>query len=80
MDNNLVKLDSWDELISALECEYTTSIRDICKILKTSRSWVNTYITPYVKYIYISNGKGKNADYVRIAARHKERYTEDTKK
>lgn len=49
---------NWEEVIKALETEYTLSFKDICRILKVSRNWVNQYIRPYVDSIYLTNGKG----------------------
>ena len=50
-----VIFDSWDELINALRTDYTTSLKDACKLLKSSRNWVNQYIRPHVKSIYLNN-------------------------
>lgn len=63
---------SWEELLLALRTEYTLSFRDVCRIFKASRVWVNNYIKPYVRTIYLNNNRrgdmqvGKN--WVRLAA------------
>lgn len=64
----------WDACLHDLDLIYTTSIRDACKTLKTHRNWVQKYVRPHVHYIYLSNGAGKSANYVRAAASclHKE--------
>ena len=41
VQENNVQFKSWNELLKALEHEYTTSFRDVCKMLKVSRVWVN---------------------------------------
>lgn len=53
---NLVKYDSIEELLEALKTTYTLSFRDICKIFKCERPWVNSYIKPRIHYVYLSNG------------------------
>ena len=55
--NNIVRFDNWQDMLTALEYTYTLSFRDACKILKASRAWVNRYIRPNVKTLYISNNK-----------------------
>lgn len=67
----LVSLDSWSDVIHALDTEYTVSLRDVCQMLKSSRPWVNTYIKPFVRHIYLSRTGFKN--YVRLAANTLER-------
>lgn len=63
------KFNTWEHLLQALEDEYTISLKDVCKMLKVSRNWVNEYIRPYVKAIYISNGYGAGkTDWVKIAS------------
>ena len=51
-----VKFKSWGDLILALETDYTVSFKQVCRILKTSRSWVTKYIRPFVRTAYISSG------------------------
>lgn len=52
--------DSWEELLEKLRTDYKLSIRDICEILKASRSWVNKYIRPHCDSVYInSNIRGE---------------------
>lgn len=65
----------WFNCISALEHEYTLSFKEMCRILKCSRSWANRYLKPNLHYIYLSNGCGKSADYVSIARNHLEKET-----
>lgn len=52
----LVKLNSWDELKNAMQTEYTISFWDVCELLKCSRPYVTTYISPHIPYIKISTG------------------------
>ncbi len=47
----------WQECLTLIEEEYNYSIKDMCKDLKCSRTWFNTYVKPYLHYIYLSNGK-----------------------
>lgn len=54
--DNDIKYNSWDELLIALEKTYTISIKDVCKILKASRAWVNRYIRHAVPSVYIRTG------------------------
>lgn len=72
VQENNVQFKSWNELLKALEHEYTTSFRDVCKMLKVSRVWVNKYIRPFVKSTYIrSNKRGDTTagiDWVRLAS------------
>lgn len=49
--------DNWQELLEELRINYTLSYRDVCKILKASRTWVNAYIRPHIKTIYINSNK-----------------------
>lgn len=67
-----IKFDTWDELITALKHTYTTSFRDVCELLKTSRNWVNQYIRPKVSCVYIGNNKtangSKGANWVQLAS------------
>ncbi len=44
----------WNEVLKALQTTHTLSIRDVCKILKTSRNWVNAHISPHCEQIYLS--------------------------
>lgn len=63
------EFSSWEHLLEELETHYTISLKDVCVLLKASRSWVNKYIRPYVRTIYISNGSayGKT-NWVKIAS------------
>lgn len=47
---------TWKKTLEMLRTEYTISLRDICKIMRTSRQWVNQFITPNVKKIFLDNG------------------------
>ena len=68
---------TWAETLEALRSEYTLSIRDVCRMLKASRQWVNRYIKPHVDAIYLNSGKrgdfsvGRN--WVKMAATALER-------
>ena len=68
---------TWTETLEALKNDYTLSIRDVCRLLKASRQWVNRYIRPHVDTIYLNSGKrgdyriGRN--WVEMAARALER-------
>lgn len=59
---------SWKEILEALEKEYTISFKDICRMLKVSRNWVNQYIRPYVDSVYLPNGKTGGASWTKIAS------------
>lgn len=63
---------NWNDIIEALRYEYTTSLKDICQLLKASRNWVNQYVRPYVKCIYLNNNiranKSAGVNWVRIAS------------
>ena len=67
-----VKFDDWQKLIHELENTYTISLTEVCEIMKASRSWVNKYIRPYVRSVYIRNNRRGDAkigiDWLRIAA------------
>lgn len=52
--DNVPEEKKWSECIAALESDFKTSIKDVCCILKCSRSWVQKYIRPHVHYIYLS--------------------------
>lgn len=67
--DKLIKFDSWNELVTALDTEYTISIKQVCRIMKSSRNWVNRYITPNVHHIYIHGKSGNGPNFVRIAAK-----------
>lgn len=72
VQENDVQFNSWEELLNGLSTEYTTSFRDVCKLLKASRVWVNKYIRPFVKSTYIrSNKRGDNTsgvNWIRLAS------------
>lgn len=64
----------WDACLDALDKEYTMSLREACRILKSSREWVDRYIRPHVSYIYLSRGIGgkdgeRKGNYYAIADR-----------
>lgn len=75
---------TWAETLAALKNEYTLSIRDVCRLLKTSRSWVNRYIRPHVDTIYLNSGKrgdysiGRNWVKMAAVALEREDMTEST--
>lgn len=54
---NQKQFETWHELLKALETEYTTSFKDVCKIFKASRAWVTKYIKPRIRSIYINNNR-----------------------
>lgn len=51
---------TWEETLELLRTEYTLSLRNICQIMKASREWVNQYISPNVRKIYLDNGYSAN--------------------
>ena len=67
-----VTLESWKDLIEALQGDYTLSFKDICMMLKSSRTWVNQYVRPNVHSVYIkSNHRGdvkKGINWVEVAS------------
>lgn len=67
-----VKFDSWNKLLDALRYEYTTSLKDVCKMLKASRDWVNTYVRPNVRSTYLNNNiraeRSTGVNWVRMAS------------
>lgn len=63
----LPKSERWNACIKALQTEYTLTLKDMCKILKCSRSWAVKYLKPHLHYIYLSNGAGQSANYLRAA-------------
>lgn len=72
-----VTFDTWDELINALKHDYTSSLKDVCKMLKISRSTLDSYIRPHVKYVYLNNNirseHSKGINWVQMAALELER-------
>ena len=52
-----VKHESWEDLLSALELTYTTSFKEVCRILRASRSWTNKYVKPFIPFVFISSGR-----------------------
>ena len=57
----------WAACLDALENKYTLTFKDMCRILKCNRSWASKYLKPHIHYIYVSNGAGKRANYLRAA-------------
>ena len=51
---------TWEETLELLKTEYMLSLRNICQIMKASREWVNQYISPNVRKIYLDNGYSVN--------------------
>lgn len=70
---------TWGETLELLRYEYTLSIRDVCKLLKASRSWVNRYIKPHVRSIYLNSNvrdgatSARKCNWVQLAALELER-------
>ena len=66
------EFESWDLMINALKYDYTTSLRNVCQLLKASRNWVNQYIRPFVKHVYLNSNMRNNSftgiNWVRVAA------------
>ena len=52
-----VEKRTWAEVLEALEHDYTLSIRDVCRLLKASRPWVNRYIKPHVDTIFLNSNR-----------------------
>ncbi|SES90960.1 hypothetical protein SAMN02910413_1211 [Pseudobutyrivibrio sp. C4] len=46
---------NWEETINCLKTTHTISIRQICKELKASRTWVNKFIMPNIDSIYLNS-------------------------
>ncbi len=46
---------SWEETVEKLKTTHTISIRQICKELKASRTWVNRYVIPCIDNIYLNS-------------------------
>ncbi len=67
-----VTFKNWEALIEALREDYTLSFKDVCMMLKCSRTWVNQYVRPNVHSVYIkSNNRGdvkKGINWVQIAS------------
>ncbi len=63
----LPKSERWSACVCALKDEYTITLKDMCKILKCSRAWATRFLKPYLHYIYLSNGAGRSANYLRAA-------------
>lgn len=63
---------NWDSLIESLRFEYTTSLKDACMLLKASRNWINQYVRPHVKCIYLNNNirtnKATGTNWVHVAS------------
>lgn len=69
----VVQLESWCEVVEALQTTYTTSFKDVCRLLRASRPWVNQYIKPFVPSLFLSTNrrgdtKTHRVDWVRAAA------------
>ena len=67
-----VTFESWGDLMEALREDYTLSFKDVCMMLKSSRTWVNQYVRPNVPTAYIkSNNRGdvkEGINWVQIAS------------
>ena len=66
-----VTFENWNDLICALETDYTISLKDVCMQLKSSRTWINQFVRPNVPALYIgSNNRGdsrKGVNWVELA-------------
>ena len=51
--DNLIRMESFDELLHALKVTHTMSIAQICNFLKVKRAWVSEYITSNVPHIMV---------------------------
>ena len=65
---------TWKETLHLLDTEYTTSIKDVCQTLKTSREWVNRYIRPHARTIYVNTNnydsdKKRKTNYLFVASK-----------
>lgn len=75
---------TWEQTLDLLRDTYTVSIRGICMQLKSSRSWVSQYVTPYLDKIYLDNGyrgnKMRSKSWTQMAALYLEddRYLADS--
>lgn len=49
----------WRNCLDDLKYTYTLTLKDMCKILKCSRSWATRYLKPHLHYIYVGNGYRK---------------------
>lgn len=45
---------TWNDVLHCLQYTHTLSSRDVCKMLKVDRPWLNKYILPYLDTIYLS--------------------------
>ena len=52
------RFDDFDKLCYSLKNQYTLGFKKSCQMLKVSRSWMNSYIRPFVPAIYLSTGIG----------------------
>ena len=52
-----VTFDTFEEVLIALETDYTISLRSACQQLKASRTWVTQFIRPNVSTLYIRSNK-----------------------
>ena len=52
---NIDRFDDWEDMLHNLQDVYTISFKDACRIFKASRTWVNRYIRPNVRCLYLSN-------------------------
>lgn len=60
----LPKEQRWSACIDSLQGDFTLTLRQMCQFLKVDRSWLNRYVKPHLRYIYLSNGVGKSANYL----------------
>lgn len=57
-DPSFVFVEGWDKIGYLLQTTYRLSTKDICRRLQCSRSWVNKYVRPHVKHVYVATGFG----------------------
>lgn len=64
--DNLIRMESFDELLHALKFTHTMSIAQICNFLKVKRAWVSEYITSNVPHIMVQ-GAGSRTNWRAVA-------------
>lgn len=73
----LIEERNWEQILICLSSTHTISLREMCNILKSSRSWVNANITPFIKedvitlsggFIYENNKLVRSIDWRDVAA------------
>lgn len=64
---HLPKEERWQACLDALQRDYTLSFKAMCRVLKCSREWARRYLKPHLHYIYLSNGAGQKANFIKAA-------------